>query len=386
MRRMKDQMKVWELPWEGKMVPHAVLDILRGCNISCRSCYNTRPADKPKSLQQISEELDALLRLRRLSSVSILGGEVTLHPRLCAIIRMVRDRGLDMELVSNGLDVDRSLLKELTDAGLNIIYFHIERGQRRPDLPSDPSFEDINRLRREKAETAAEFGLDVGLSLTLYPGETEDLWHTLSCLLQSPQINYLLVTLFRDVTSIEALHGDLQNGISGEGGPPRPETRQEIRTPAAWMQDQFGLKPFAFVGSNLDRNDARWLSYLVGVVHKNDGGYSCLSMRPGVLERLSMLYYRFIKRCYPMYMEQNSDQFRKHLFLNGLLNGRLRQHSEVLNQAKQNSAELRAKRILLQNPAELTEDGSLLHCRCCPDAVIKNERLVPVCVADKIVP
>lgn len=385
MQQMNDLRKVWELPWQGKMVPHAVLDILRGCNISCRSCYNTQPPDKPKSLEKINAELDALLRLRRLSSVSILGGEVTLHPRLCAIIRMVRDKGLHMELVSNGLDVDRPMLKALADAGLSIIYFHIERGQQRPDLPTDPSFDDINRLRREKAELAAEFGLDVGLSLTLYPGETEDLRHTLSCLLQSPQINYLLVTLFRDVSSIEALHGDLQTGISGKGGPPPPETRQEISTPAAWMQDQFNLEPFAFVGSNLDRHDPRWLSYLVAVVHQNDGGYKSLSMKAGVLERISMLYYRFIKRRYPMYMEQNSGQFRKHLLLNGLLSGRLRQHRELISAAEQKGAQLRAKRILLQNPAELTEDGRLLHCRCCPDAVIKNERLVPVCVADKVI-
>jgi len=76
------------LPWNMDTVPHAVLDILRGCNIRCRDCYNLRP-DRIQSLGEIEAQLDALTRLRKLQSLSIVGGEITLHPDLVEIVRRV---------------------------------------------------------------------------------------------------------------------------------------------------------------------------------------------------------------------------------------------------------------------------------------------------------
>jgi MoaA/NifB/PqqE/SkfB family radical SAM enzyme len=91
-----------QLPWTMKNVPHAVLDILRGCNVRCRDCYNLQP-DYIKPLAEIETQLDELLRLRQLHSVSIVGGEITLHPNLVEIVRRVRRRGLFVELFTNGV-------------------------------------------------------------------------------------------------------------------------------------------------------------------------------------------------------------------------------------------------------------------------------------------
>ena len=44
------------LPWTLATVPHAVLDILRGCNICCRDCYNSEP-NHVKTLAEIDAEL-----------------------------------------------------------------------------------------------------------------------------------------------------------------------------------------------------------------------------------------------------------------------------------------------------------------------------------------
>ena len=36
------------LPWRGRTVPHAVVDIIRGCNCRCANCYNSAaPRAKP---------------------------------------------------------------------------------------------------------------------------------------------------------------------------------------------------------------------------------------------------------------------------------------------------------------------------------------------------
>ena len=106
------RVKAWQLPWSGKMVPHALLDIIRDCNISCRACYNAYPPGTHKTMDQVRAELDKLLQLRRLGSVSILGGEAILHPQLYDIIRMIRERGLFRRgLFTNGLAVDQTVCK-----------------------------------------------------------------------------------------------------------------------------------------------------------------------------------------------------------------------------------------------------------------------------------
>lgn len=372
----------WKLPWQNEMVPHAVLDILRGCNISCRACYNVNPPVQMKSLKEIEEELDGLLRYRRLSSVSIVGGEVALHPNLADIIAMVRAKGLRTELVSNGFAIDTHMMKTLADAGLDIIYFHIERGQKRSDLPGNQSFDDINRLRREKASLAASFGVDVGLTLTIYPGEIEELQNTVSFFLATPEINYILITLFRNTESIESLKGDIFSGLYGTGKPDKDG--RDMKEVAFWFENNMRVKPFAYVGSNLDQNDPRWLSYLVGVVYESDKNHHYHYLQASVLEKLIMFFYKAVVKRYPMYMEQNEVVFRRQLLLNGLLTANYKPLSGLFKRSKKKDTKLRAKRILIQNPAELDESGKLIHCSCCPDAVLKNGTLVPVCIADKV--
>ena len=69
------------LPWTGRNVPHAVLDLLRDCDVRCPGCYNAR-SFPPKPLEQIRGELEALLAARRLHTVTLSGGEPLLHPQL----------------------------------------------------------------------------------------------------------------------------------------------------------------------------------------------------------------------------------------------------------------------------------------------------------------
>ena len=133
--RMKPQ--ALRLPWTSETVPHAVLDILRGCNIRCRDCYNLQP-DHIRPLAEIEAQLDALMRLRRLHSVSLVGGEITLHPELIEIVQSVRQRGLFVELFTNGVALNDDLLARLKQAGANVIFLHIETDQRRQICQPDP--------------------------------------------------------------------------------------------------------------------------------------------------------------------------------------------------------------------------------------------------------
>ncbi len=375
--------KIWRLPWRGKMVPHATLDITRECNVSCESCYNLPwKGDIHKPLEQIKRELAILKRNRNLASVALLGGEPTTHPKLYDIIEMVHGEGLEVEILSNGLLVNSEMCGNMKKSGLTTIFFHIEPGQKRRDLPRNASHGDINDLRREKIKTASAAGITAGLVLTVYPEREADLKDAVTLAVQLPELSYLMVTLYRDDSVVESLYGDINNGFyaTGKKGSGNGLTNMEM---ARLMKDEFNFEPFAFLGSNINPEDPRWLSYLVGVVYENGKMAVSASLKASLLEKTAMLLFRFMKRKYPMHMPQNPKKFINQLTLNALLGGNREANHALLDAAKKDGSEIRTKRIFFQHLAELDEKGEFTHCDWCPDALVKNGNLVPICIADR---
>ena len=372
----------WLLPWHGQWVPHALLDILRGCDMTCRACYNTH-ARQAKPLAQLRHELDILLRHRRLDSVSIVGGEPTLHPQLCDIIRMVKSAGLSVELFTNGLRLDTPFLADLKAAGTDLIFLHIDPHQHRPDLPAPAA---IQSLRASKAAAVVAAGIEVGLAVTAYPDALDDIDPAIELTLTSPHIHYLLVTLCRDTHAIGSLTGDLSTGFRGT-----PPTRANLEAAATLtnnhiiphLRDRFGLLPFAYLGANIDPHDPRWLSYMIATL-TGGSAPSWAMLQPSAIEPLFLRLYRRLRGRFPFYLPQAPGKFRLQLFLNALTGGRFRSNLFLLARSLLPSRVLHAKRLLIQCPAQLAPDGTLTHCADCPDATVLHDRLVPICVSDLV--
>lgn len=375
-----------KLPWTATTVPHAVLDILRGCNIRCRDCYNLRP-DHIKSLAEIDAQLDALTRLRKLHSVSIVGGEITLHPDLVEIVRRVRQRGLFAELFTNGVDLNDKLLTQLKQAGANVIFLHIEPNQRRPDLPAEATGEDLMRLRMEKSALVTAHGIEAGLAVTAYPDKPEEIEESIAFTLGSRHVSYLLVTWWRDISRMAPLVGDLTEGMVADAKVSQvPTSQREVRPRelCLWLEQRFQLTPFAFLGSNLNAKDPRWLSFMVGSVHQQEEVSCQRSLRATWVERMFLEVSRKLTGRYPFYQPQRPGLLGLHLLLNGLAGGGLAGNLKLLRHANRPGAQLSAKRLLFQWPAALDELGRVIHCQCCPDAVLREGCLVPLCISDRV--
>ncbi len=372
------------LPWTLDNVPHAVLDILRGCNITCRDCYNSRP-DHLVSLAEVETQLDTLQRLRRLQSVSVVGGEITLHPELVEIVRLIHNRGLSVELFSNGVTLDDRMLARLKQAGANVIFLHIEAHQRRPDLLAHASSDDVRRLRLEKAAMVAAHGIDAGLAITAYPDNLDEIEAAVAITLESPHLCYLLVTMWRDITRMPAIRGDLRSGLLADAAHLRHFELNEEIVPEEIMQmlaTEFGLEPFTVLGSNVDPLDPRWFTFLIATAHRQNHLSAYRGLRSTRVEPLFLEISRRTKGRYPFYQQQSSVTLAAHMLLNGVSGGGLVRNSKFLLTAT--GAKLSAKRILFQRPATFDKEGRLIHCRCCPDAVVKNGNLVPLCISDRV--
>jgi hypothetical protein len=376
----------WRLPWQEQTVPHAVLDICRGCNITCRACYNSAPAEF-RPLPDIAADLDRMLSLRRLSSVTIVGGEVTLHPELCRIVSLAKQRRLNVEICTNGVLLDNDYAARLKAAGTDIIYLHIETGQDRPDLAEPASPAAVRALREDKARLAHAHGLDAGLLVTVFSATSPEILEAIRTTLESPHLNYLLVTLFRDVAAIATISGALDTGMQGQLARPyakQPDTDRGNRQAADMVLQQLGLRPFGYIGSNTDSKDPRWLSYLVGTACRRDGTTCWHDVKPSLFERCFLWLSLALAGRYPMYQAQSPGRFRVQLLANALMGGRLRANLKFLATSCHDRADLRAKRLLFQNPAFVDVNGRVVHCNPCADAVMKAGRLVPVCISDRV--
>jgi hypothetical protein len=148
------------------------------------------------------------------------------------------------------------------------------------------------------------------------------------------------------------------------------------------LQAKFGLTSFATLGSNLDATDPRWLSFMVGAVHQGGELSFYHSLKPTWMERAFLALARMTTGRYPFYQPQHAGLFSVHLLLNGLAGGRLAGNLKLLARASRRGARLKAKRFLFQRPAAFDEKGRVVHCQPCPDAVIKDGLLVPLCISD----
>lgn len=378
--------RAWRLPWQGEQIPHAVLDLLRGCNIACRACYNTEPA-RVKSLDEVGQELQMLTARRRLDSISLLGGEPTLHPQLCDVVRTIKARGISVELFTNGLLLEPKLLSGLRDAGTDLVFLHIDAHQTRPDLADCATAAALCELRARRAADVAAAGMEVGLTITAHEDAIAQIDEAVRFVLASPHVDYLLVTLFRDVPALGRIVGDLDVGMRAErpaARPAAPHDRLNNEAVCARLSEQFGLRPFAGLGSNRDPDDPRWMSYLVGSVISDGEPPFWTGLRVSAAEKIFLAAHRLLRRRYPFFVPRSPGRFRLQLLLSAMTGGAARGNLALLVRSLRKGSDLRAKRLLVQCPAEVAEDGTIVHCAGCPDATIRRGRLVPLCIADQI--
>ena len=131
--------------------PHATIEANRTCNIRCRHCYNL-DRNTVKSLNQVKAEIDLACTKRNLETITILGGEPTIHPDLVEIVSHIKSRGLLCQILTNGVvflqDRDNQFLDMLVAAGLDRLLLHVDEGQR--SIHGD--IEEVRRILFRKFE------------------------------------------------------------------------------------------------------------------------------------------------------------------------------------------------------------------------------------------
>ncbi len=360
-------MKPIRLPWKGRNVPSALLDIVRGCNCTCKACFNRRPPST-KPLADIREDLAVIRRLRDVKTVGVTGGEPLLHPQIADVIRLIHDEGLSPSMLTNAILWNAEIARELGAAGLDIVMFHVQPGQKRSDLPPDATVDDAFALIATKCAIASAHGIE-GMAIATvsarHPCEAESL---LDSFLRCRECSYLWLTLERDLKTI----GDGRE-MSAEGN-----GVSEMSALAA----RRGWRPFAGIGGSLDHAKWRWMAFHAFVRLDSDGrvvGFA--SAPPSLFERALFAAFRLFRVQLPYRIKATRFGILVRLALNALTGGPMKNLAFVFAAVFRHQR-IQPKHLVVEALPELSVDGKIEHCDPCVDATVRDGKLFPPCLAD----
>ena len=96
------------------------------CNLDCSYCTeydNSKPHPKLEDLKLWIKKIRDLGTMR----IALVGGEPLTHPNVVEIVRYCRELGFATSLTTNGFLLTRKLLKELEEAGLQVMQISVDR-------------------------------------------------------------------------------------------------------------------------------------------------------------------------------------------------------------------------------------------------------------------
>ncbi len=353
------------MKWSLEEIPHLVIEPTLRCNLRCRSCYNRFRTDD-KTLEEIRAEIDLGLSKRRLETISILGGEPTLHPHLADIIRYVKGKGLYCEVLTNGLRLlepdGEAYLDSLVAAGLDRIAFHVDCGQAHVRADVDADRERLLGMAESRRLWAA-------LAVTVYPEASVTISQVMRRWSRFRFFDGVLVTLPRDAG----------RSPTGSG----PDMLTEYRA----IAEDLKVEPVTYVPTSLDDSDVSWLIYFYDI---NTRTGETFDLSPQ-LNRLLRRVFRFIYGRHAFAMTTRPERvwfsFYGSALLELLLHPSKVGHYAALMSGSRGMNDVRLHYIVLQEPPTFNAaKGGVQMCYHCPDATIRNGRLTPVCVADRISP
>ncbi len=357
-----------KMPWNNETAPNVMLEVTDACNVTCRACYK-KAGNSFKSLDEIEKDLDAGMKLRPLHTVTISGGEPTLHPELLSIVRMVKCRGVHVFLLTNGVLIDSRYLQDLRDSGLDSILFHVDSAQQRPDLHGEASYASVKERLHELVHMAASCGLDVSISATLYDDSSQTLEEMSRFFFDSPEITFLYVSRGMDPENLAVAAG-ADNTVGALG----------LEGLKQFFEERYDIRPFAYIPSS-DGNRSIWVSYFVPVVYSGKRKF-LFRIQSNAVDLWLMKLQKLLSGRYIHKTTQKPGLTLFRVVVNGLTTFRFVPLVRFLCAVSRRSTRLKHKVIAYDDGPRQTEDETVNNCEYCPTAIVRDGRLLACCTAD----
>jgi 7,8-dihydro-6-hydroxymethylpterin dimethyltransferase len=167
----------WQMIGRRMAIGCVALEITQRCNLDCSYCYLSESSEALKDIpiEEVYRRIDLIHQHYGANTdVQVTGGDPTLRRRdeLVAIVRYIRSKGMRSSLFTNGIKASRDLLKELSEAGLEDVAFHVDMTQQRKGYTSEVQ---LNTVREDYIERARGLPLAVIFNTTAFPGNFHEI-------------------------------------------------------------------------------------------------------------------------------------------------------------------------------------------------------------------
>ncbi len=382
----------YRLPWSLNDNVLAWLEPTKRCNLACEGCYSRNLVNSDKSLAAVRADLDAFVRQRKVDSVSIAGGDPLIHPKIVDIVSMIRhEYDLKPVINTNGLALSAALLKQLVDAGLHGMTFHIDSAQGRPGW-KDADEIALCELRLRYAKMVADAGdVSVAFNATVYPrtlhhvpalvdwaAEHIDLVHSMVFILlrtsRTAEFDYFQDGKPAPVDALVYLDQD-EN--------PTPLTAHDVLR-EIWQTNP-DFRPSAYLGGTHDPNAFKWLLTgrlgTPGRIH----GY----VGPKYMEAVQTTHHAVTGK-WLAYVKPSLLAHGRSMLLGfspideGVRNAAASWARHAAGNPWSLTERLRFQSVLIIQPIDMMPTGEMSMCDGCPDMTVHEGRLVWSCRLDEL--
>jgi hypothetical protein len=358
-------------PWMPRLdhVPHMTIETNMTCNISCNSCYNHNHSFV-KTLKQIQEEISTGLQKRKADTISILGGEPTLHPEITEVVRYIKSKGAVCQILTNGYCFinghNEKLMDDLINAGLDRFIIHIDKGQEVYPDAFAAIHQLLSRLENKKVM--------VSVAWTVYKGSAGMLPELIREFSHYKNFDGILSVLSKDIN--ESIKPDYD-----------PESSLKLKDEYDSLSNCLQLQPSLYLPSNLSSNHIKWFLY---VFYMNKTTFKTFYISPALTRIFQSHYLRSMLRVF-FRKKSKGFPFLMSLLITGILEilinpKRIKDYFSLLR----NSGFMKNisfKYLNIQDGPEYDHEFQKVSmCYHCPDATIRNGKITPICLADRINP
>ena len=384
-----DPSELFRLPWTASDNAMTWLEPTRRCNITCDACFVENDRHSDKTLEQIRHELEVMLRLRKCDAMLVAGGEPLVHPEIVEIVRTVRGFGVKPVLVTNGVRLDRTLLRELKRAGAHGFTLHVDSHQARPGWLGKSEAE-LNELRGHFADMIyEERGLTCAFNTTIFPDTLESVPDIVAWAVRVPdRVQILTLICVRMANPADPYDYYVGGSPVDFVTTPYVTDREcgHLTTADIYRRIKQVLPDFefcAYLGGTVDPQSLKWV---VGC-HVGTGERSFGMMGARSMELLQNGYHAFRRRYLAFSPPRASNSGRSALLL-GLIDRGMRRAARGFAAAAFTNPKLLLRKLYLQTisvvqPVDILPTGECDRCDGCPNRTFWEDRLVPACRAEE---
>jgi organic radical activating enzyme len=351
----------------------------------CEGCYSANKTDSHKPLDEIKKDLDVFEKYRKTQTISVAGGDPLCHPKIVEVVKMIADRGYKPIVNTNGYAMTEDLMRQLKNAGMAGLTFHVDSLQKRPGWEEKNEIE-LNELRLKYAQMAAKTGgLSCAFNSTVYGKTIKYVPEMLKWAQKNINIVHVMVFIaFRagNPRCFDFFAGgkkvDIKEFVYGDDkGQKTDITSREIVEEIRKTYSRF--TPSAYLNGTEDPSALKWLLTLRAGNKNKILGY----MGPKFAEFAQVLHH-FLYGKYLGYMHPKTHKRVKWMFPLACMDKGFRKLAvkwivDCFKNPLRFFRPLHMQSVMIIQPVDFTTDGRQSMCDGCPDMTVYDGRLVWSC-------